>query len=262
MRTTRVNQPGPSLLYRRCLEAPLPEAWLERAAFFVSNRWMALPDLALDDGLDTLIDDAALYRDLRLPDGRTLSDCLASMTKSNRGELAFMVASLGVSKAVLMRDFPDADAVTLDAVTAIYSARYRGRPPTSRQMFRQTAKAVQANVFIDCFVRRRAYGDFDEALYWDCFRHAYAAYRYLTEGFAETLCPSQAWVVMESVLSGALEFSICAQSRQPFFHHASLGGRGRSPFLRFNEQQPSAADRSLMRLLDRGGHVVSHPGEC
>jgi hypothetical protein len=67
---------------------------------------------------------------------------------------------------------------------------------------------------------------------------------------------------MESVLSGALEFSICAQSRQPFFHHASLGGRDRSPFLRFNEQQPSAADRSLMRLLDRGGHVVSHPGDC
>jgi hypothetical protein len=249
---------GPQLLYRRCLEAPLERVWRDRATFFLGNRWEAAPDLGFDDGLGALIDDAGLYRELRLPDEQSLRGHLCAMRESDRGELAFMAASLGVTKAVLQRNFPDADARMIEAVTAIYKARHGGRPPTSRKMFRQTSKAVQANLFIDCFVRRRAYGRFDAALYWDCFRHAFAAYRYLSEGFADTLCPSQAWAAMESALSGELVFAICTQSGQPFFRHVRSGRSGRSPFLSFNERQPSAADRSLMRLLDRSG-VVS-PG--
>jgi hypothetical protein len=249
--------PGPELLYRRCREARIHETLRGRCRFFVCNRWVAAPDVGFDDGLDTLLDDIDLYPALRLPNSETLGGHLASMSKSDRGELALMVASLGVSKAVLMRDFPDADAGTLDAITAIYSTRLKGRPPTSRNIFRQVAKAAQASIFIDCFVRRRAYGAFDDVLFWDCFKHAYAAYRYLSEGFTDVICPSEAWAVIESVLSGELSFAICNQSGQPFFRHPDLGGRGQSPFLSFKHAQPSAADRSLMHLLDRGGYVVA-----
>jgi hypothetical protein len=247
--------PGPELLYRRCREAGIDRTLHERLRFFVVNRWEMVPDIHFDDGLDTLVDDAQAYRALRLPGSETLGGHVASMSRADRGELAFLMAELGVRKAVLRRDFPEADALTLNAIGAVYATRLKGRPATSRRIFRYVSKAVQANVFLDCFVRRRAYDAFDAALFCECFTHAYAAYRYLSEGFADVLCPSEAWVVTESALSGRLRFKLCARSRQPYFKHECFVGRGFSPFLNFKHSRPSAADRSLMHLLDRGGYV-------
>jgi hypothetical protein len=229
----------------------------KRLEHFLANRWLMAPDVDFDDGLDTLIDDADAYKALRLPGSLTLGGHLSRITRQDRSELAFAMAEIGVSKAVLLRDFPDADAATLDAIAAAYAVRFKGRPPTSRRVFKYASSAAQANVFIDCFVRRRAYEEFDAALFCECFMCAFGAYRYLTEGFADVLCPSEAWAVIESALSGQLRFRLCPRSRQPFFQHEDCAGQGHSPFLKFRHSQPSAADRSLMHMLDRAGYVIA-----
>jgi hypothetical protein len=255
MTSLKSSAHGPERLYQLCHDAGIHSGLYHRSAFFISNRWLKAPDVDFRDGLDSLLDDVDAYKALRLPGTRSLGGYVSRMTRVDRSDLAFAMAELGVSKAVLLRDFPDADAGALDAIGAAYAVKFKGRPPTSRKVFKYSSGAAQANVFLDCFVRRRAYEDFEPALFCDCFMYAYGAYRYLTEGFADVLCASEAWAVIESALSGQLRLEVCSTSLQPFFRHTSYGGRPSSPFLKFRHSQPSAADRSLMHMLDRGGYV-------
>lgn len=248
-------EPGPFKLYERVWTLDILAELQDRIDFYLRNRWAHAPDLDFADGFKSIVHEAPLYRGLHLPNEGTLAAYVASMSDNDRAELVFEVACLGVSKAVLLRDFPQADERVLEAVGTMYGVRQKGPPPSSRQIFRSVSKAAQANCFIDCYVRRRAYELFDALLFVDAFKHAFAAYITLNDGFKGVLTPSEAWAVIESVLSGRLLLEVCVLSRQPYFRHADPKCIGQSPFLKFRKFSPTAADRSLMYVLDRGGYI-------
>lgn len=241
---------GPRLLRERFLNTTVAPELVPRFRFAVNNRWELQPERGFQDGFVGLTQQVDRYSRLRLPGNETVGDHLAAMPDNDRAEMAMVVARMGVTYAVLSRDFPDADKTAIDTVTRLYKARRKGRAPTSRQSFRSIAKSAQAICFLDCFVRRRCFEKFEAALFLDAFKRALSAYELLSAGFEETLTPAEAWAILESALSGALELDVCQLSGQPFFAHADLPGCRRSPFPRFRGNTPSVADRALMELID------------
>lgn len=250
-----MTKTGATRLRYLIVDARIAHAYQQRRDFYLFNRWAAASNIEFDDGLGSLAGEAAEYLDLCFSDGQTIADRFARMRPIDRRDLAYLLAEMGVTKAVLMRDFPDADEPKLDAIATMFGSLRRGRAPTSRQIFRSLPRAAQANCLIDCFVRRRAYEEFEPTLFVDAFQHAFAAYRHLNDGFEGVLCASEAWAVIESALSGRLVYAMCSESRQPYFRHPDAPGSSRSPFVRFRPPSPSASDRALMHLLDRGGYV-------
>lgn len=247
---------GPHKLYSRVDKSNIVSDLQNRVYFYLRDRWNFYPDRDFNDGFRSLIDDVPAYRNLRLPSNATLREIFSSMSDVNRADLAGALASLGVSKAVLARDFLRGDARMLEGAALMHRVRPKGRPPSCRQIFRSVSKAAQANCFVDCFVRRRAYGAFEAAVFLDVFQYALEAYHVLNDGFADVLCPSEAWAVIESVLSGRLTLDVCVRSHQPYFRFDDPKCVAQSPFLKRRPSSPSAADRSLMYLLDQGGYLA------